>query len=86
MTLKLLHVEGAVSLLGCAWLNFTVVGVANRKKIRKHFNIRGTVFGDFFAFVFCGPFAVYQEFDYSVIGKTLRPDAGVKAAPQFANL
>jgi len=60
--LCLAHVDGAVPMVGTAWIAFVAVGVANRLTIREAFKIRGTCFGDFFSFLFCGPCAAYQEF------------------------
>jgi len=58
----LFDVSGAVALAGCSWLFYVAVGVANRMQIREKFNIGGTFVGDFCTFMWCGPFAIYQEY------------------------
>jgi len=68
----LFDVPGAVALSGSAWLFYVAVGVANRMQIREKFNIGGTCIGDFCTFMWCGPFAIYQE--YMAVNKgQLRP-------------
>jgi len=56
------HVEGAVALVGISWLLYVALGTANRMQIREKLNIRGTCLGDVCTFMWCGPFAVFQEF------------------------
>jgi choline/carnitine/betaine transport len=68
--MTLFHVEGAVPLVGVAWVIFVAVGVSNRMKIRERLNIRGTWVEDFVTFMCCGPFAAYQEFN-SAMGRNL---------------
>merc|ERR1719461_2053683 len=55
-------VEGAMALFGCAWITFFSVGVALRSKLRSMKNIGGTFCGDLCTWMWCGPFAAYQEY------------------------
>jgi len=62
-------VRGAIALTGVSWLLYISVGTANRLLIREKLNIAGSCLGDTCTFMWCGPFAVFQEYMAAVKGQ-----------------
>jgi len=62
-------VRGAIALTGGSWLLYVSIGTANRMQIREKLNIGGTCLGDTCTFMWCGPFAIFQEYMAAVKGQ-----------------
>merc|ERR1719245_1439436 len=62
-------VRGAIALTGVSWLLYVSIGTANRMAIREKLNIGGTCLGDTCTFMWCGPFAIFQEYMAAVKGQ-----------------
>jgi len=63
------NVRGAIALTGGSWLLYVSIGTANRMQIRESLNIGGTCLGDTCTFMWCGPFAIFQEYMAAVKGQ-----------------
>jgi len=63
------NVRGAIALTGGSWLLYVSIGTANRMYIREKLNIGGTCLGDTCTFMWCGPFAIFQEYMAAVKGQ-----------------
>jgi len=65
----LAHWRGAIAMTAISWVFYISVGTANRMLIREKLNIAGTCLGDTCTFMWCGPFAVFQEYMAAVKGQ-----------------
>merc|ERR1719419_1893763 len=63
------NARGAIALTGGSWLLYVSIGTANRMQIRESLNIGGTCLGDTCTFMWCGPFAIFQEYMAAVKGQ-----------------
>jgi len=63
------NLRGAIALTGVSWLLYVSIGTANRMEIREKLNIGGTCLGDTCTFMWCGPFAIFQEYMAAVKGQ-----------------
>lgn len=61
--------RGAIALTGASWILYVTIGTANRMHIREKLNIGGTCLGDTCTFMWCGPFAIFQEYMAAVKGQ-----------------
>jgi len=61
--------RGAIALTGASWILYVTIGTANRMQIREKLNIGGTCLGDTCTFMWCGPFAIFQEYMAAVKGQ-----------------